>query len=177
MPLDDLELYGSGLTTSSHSAESDVDANRPQGNADCNATEAESGENSSDYDNSSEHTPAQKSKRQPFTQRSVEHSEAVPESDAEELAEETDDETLAARVSKSGIRRPRLDWEHVSTWNRAQVAPDDYEGEIARIMAKSLHDAKYAVTPRYNSRAISEFRYKTVSQFHFVLNIIQDEFF
>ena len=101
----------------------------------------------------------------------------MTESDAEELAEETDDETLAARVSKSGIRRLRLDCEHVSTWNRAQVAPDDYEGEIARIMAKSLHDAKYAVTPRYNSRAISEFRYKTVSQFQFVSNITQDDIF
>ena len=41
MPLDDLELYGSGSTTNSDSAESDVDANRPQGKADCNATEAE----------------------------------------------------------------------------------------------------------------------------------------
>jgi len=190
MPLADLELYGSGSTTSSSSAESDVDANRPQGKADCNATEEESGddrseaqkfdeqrENSSDEDNSSEHTPAQKSKRLPFTQRSQEHSVAVPESDAEELAEGTDDETLASRVSKSAIRRPRLDWEHVSTWNRQQVAPDDYEGEIARIFAKSLHDAKYAVMPRYNSRAISEFRYKTVSLFQFVSKIIQDDIF
>ena len=44
MPLDDLGLYGSGSTTNSDSAESDVDANRPQGKAagDCNATEAES---------------------------------------------------------------------------------------------------------------------------------------
>ena len=90
-------------------------------------------ENRSDDDNSSEHTPAQKSKRQPFAQRDQENSVAVPESDAEELAEGTEDETLASRVSKSAIRRPRLDWEHVSTWNRAQVAPDDYEGEIARI--------------------------------------------
>ena len=75
MPLDDVELYGSGSTTTSDSAESDIDANRPQGNADCNATEAESGddgneaqkfdeqrENSSDDDNSSKHTHAQKSK-------------------------------------------------------------------------------------------------------------------
>ena len=63
------------------------------------------------------------------------------------------------------------------------MALDDYEGEIARIMAKSLHDAKYAVTPRYNSCAISEFLYKTVSQFQIVsmsfvsCSVIQDVLF
>ena len=42
------------------------------------------------------------------------------------------------------------------------MAPDDNQGEIARIMAKSVHDAKLEVTPRYNPRAISDFRFKTV---------------
>ena len=76
MPLDDLELYGSGSTTTSNSAESDVDANRPQGNADCNATDAESGDdrseaqkfdeqraNSSDDDNSSSRSSSSSKER------------------------------------------------------------------------------------------------------------------
>ena len=113
----------------------------------------------------------------PFTQRGDELPDLVPESDDDDCAEETDGETLESGVGKSEIRRPRVDWEHVSTWNKDQVSRDDYEGEIARILAKSLQDAKYAVTPRYNSRAISEFRYKTVSPFQFVSKIIQDDIF
>jgi hypothetical protein len=58
---------------------------------------------------------------------------------------------------------PRLVWELVSSWSKDHVTPDDIEGEIARIMAKSMHDAKLEVTPKYNSRAISDFRLKTVS--------------
>ena len=87
------------------------------------------------------------------------------------------------RDGKLGIKRPQVDWEHVSTWNRAQVASGDYEGDIAIFMAKSLHDAKYAVTPRYNPRAISEFGFETVSQFQFVsksfvaCSVIQDASF
>ena len=46
------------------------------------------------WDDESEHTPAQKSKRQYF----------VSESDDEERAEETDEETQASRVEKSGDR-------------------------------------------------------------------------
>ncbi len=42
------------------------------------------------------------------------------------------------------------------------MTPDDYQGEIARIMVKSMYDAKLEVTPRYNARAIFDFRFKTV---------------
>jgi hypothetical protein len=46
------------------------------------------------------------------------------------------------------------------------VAQDDFEGEIARMMAKSLYDAKTNVTPKFNARAISDFRFKTVRLFY-----------
>ena len=105
----------------------------------------------------------------PFTQRGDELPDLVSESDDDDCAEETDEETLESGVGKSEIRRPRVDWEHVSTWNKDQVSRDDYEGEIARILAKSLQDAKYVVTPKYNPRAISDFRFKTVCPFRFVL--------
>ncbi len=45
------------------------------------------------------------------------------------------------------------------------VAKDDIEGENARIMAKPFYDAKTNVTPKYNARAISDFRFKTVRLF------------
>ena len=70
---------------------------------------------------------------------------------------------------KRGFKRPRIQWELVSSWNKDHVAADDYQGEIARIMAKSMHDAKLEVTPRYNSRAISDFRFKTVRALLFEL--------
>ena len=50
------------------------------------------------------------------------------------------------------------------------VSPDDYQGEIARIMAKSMHDAKTEITLKYNARAISDFRLKTVRYGRFVCN-------
>ncbi len=45
------------------------------------------------------------------------------------------------------------------------VALDDIEGGIARIMAKSLYDAKTNVTLKFNALAISNFRFKTVRLF------------
>ena len=45
------------------------------------------------------------------------------------------------------------------------ISPDDYQGDIAIIMAKSMHDAKTEVTPKYNSRTIFNFRFKTVKAF------------
>jgi hypothetical protein len=42
------------------------------------------------------------------------------------------------------------------------VAQDDIDGEIARIMAKSMQDANIQVKPKYKSKAISRFRFKTV---------------
>ena len=106
MPLDDLQQYGRDSASSSDSGQSDDDANCSQPKADGNATDSESGgdgdqaqqsyEQSENgrYD-SSEHTPAQKSKRAPFTQHSADHlPDLVHESDDEDCAEASDEETL-----------------------------------------------------------------------------------
>ena len=69
---------------------------------------------------------------------------------------------VPVREHKTGFRRPRIHWETVSSWSRDHVAQDDIDGEIAIIMAKSMQDANIQVTPKYNSKAISHFRFKTV---------------
>jgi hypothetical protein len=185
MPLDKSLLNGSDSSAGSSSVipppESDDESNCSQGNADPYATHGESGddgtdaqkfdeqsENGSDY--SSQHTPAQRSKRQPFTQRRDDEDlpDLVDESSDEDCAEATDEDTASFRVRKSGFRRPPHQWQHVQTWNRDHVTKHDYKGEVARILAKSLQDAKYEVTPKFNARAISDWRYKTVSQVRFL---------
>ena len=181
MLLDKSLLNGSDSSADSNSGESDDESNRSQGNVDRYATEAESGDDGTEAqkfneqsengsDDSAEHTPAQASKRQPFTQRCDDEDlpDLIAESSDEECAEATDEETASFRVRKSGFRRPRLQWQHVQTWNRDHITKHDYEGEVARILAKSLQDAKYEVTPKFNARAISNWRYKTVSPFRFL---------
>jgi phage baseplate assembly protein W len=178
MPLDKSLLNGSDSCAGSSSGESDDEGNCSARQADPNATDAESGDdgtgaqkfdeqsdNGSDI--SSEHTPAQKSKQAPFTQRRDYDSDIpdlVDESSDEECADATDEETASFRVRKSGFTRPRLQWQVVQTWNRDHVSQRDYEAEVARILARSLQDAKYEVTPKFNARAISDWRYKTVSR-------------
>ena len=49
------------------------------------------------------------------------------------------------------------------SWSLLHVSQDDINGEIARIMAKSMEDANISLTPKHNSRAVSHFRQKTVS--------------
>jgi hypothetical protein len=49
------------------------------------------------------------------------------------------DELFGPKRYKRGFKRPRLQCELVSSWNKHHVAQEDYEGEIARIMAKSMH--------------------------------------
>ena len=101
MPLDELRQYGSDSYSGRGSGDSDDGSNLDplncsQGNADRNATEAESGDDGSEAqkfdeqsengsDDSSEHTPAQPSKRQPFTQRS-------DDADLPDLVDEASDE-------------------------------------------------------------------------------------
>ena len=181
MPLAELLKPEAIAASGSESGESDDNANCSQTEADGNATDPESGEDGDEAqesdeqsengeDDSSEHTPAQKSKRAPFTQHSADHlPDLVHESDDEDCAEASDEETLSARYTiPSQIKRPRVEWEPVTSWSRYQVSKDDYEGEIARIMAKSLSDARHVVTPKYNPRAISDFRFKTVSPIRFL---------
>ena len=168
MPLEDLDEYGSDSGSSSQSRNSETVPKSPRDDCDSNATEAESIERSGDEqsddgrsDDSDQHTPAQKSKRRCSPAASSALDDDTGPSDSESILSERDD-LFGPKPYKRGFKRPRLEWELVSSWSKDHVAPDDYQGEIARIMAKSMHDAKLEVTPRYNPRAISDFRFKTV---------------
>jgi len=178
MPLDQSLLNGSDSSGGSNAGESDDDGNSAKGKSDPNATDAESGDDRSEAqksdgqsgngsDDSSQHTPAQRSKTERFTQRRDYDSDIpdlVNESSDEDCADATDEDTASYRVRKSGFKRPRLQWQHVQTWNKDHVSQHDYEAEVARILARSLQDAKYEVTPKFNARAISDWRFKTVSR-------------
>ncbi len=77
------------------------------------------------------------------------------------------DELRGPSERRRGFKRPRIEWELVSSWNKDHIAQEDYEGEIARIMKKSLWDSKTAVSPKYNAKAISDFRFKTARTLRF----------
>jgi hypothetical protein len=143
----------------------------PQDDSDSNVTEAESnGESSEEQifdgqsDDSDQHTPAQKTKRRCSPGPSSADDDVVGPSDSESFLSERD-ELFGPKRYKRGFKRPRLQWELVSSWNKDHVAQADYEGDIARIMAKSMHDARLEVTPRYNARAILDFYFKTKRAF------------
>jgi hypothetical protein len=170
MPLDELALYRSDSGSSIRSHDADEHGKASQYDSDSNATEADSNDERSEaqkfegqsegQSDSDQHTPAQKSKRQRYSP--ITRSEdGVGPSDSESVLTDRD-ELFGPSRRKRGFKRPRIQWELVSSWNKAHVQPDDYQGEIARIMAKSMHDAKTEVTPKYNARAISDFRFKTV---------------
>ena len=112
--------------------------------------------------------PLQKSKRQRAVSPASESFEEIGDgaSDLESFVTDRD-ELLGPSGRRRGFKRPRIEWELVSSWNKDHVTQEDYEGEIARIMAKSLWDSKTAVSPKYNAKAISDFRYKTVRLFQF----------
>jgi len=166
--LEDLDDYHSDSGASSQSRNSETGPKSPQNDSDSNATEAESIDRSGDEqsddgrsDDSDQHTPAQKSKRRfsPAPSSAL-HDDDGP-SESESILSDRD-ELFGTKRYKRGFKRPRLVWELVSSWSKDHVTPDDIQGEIARIMAKSMHDAKLEVTPKYNSRAISDFRLKMV---------------
>ena len=166
--LEDLDDYGSDSGSSSQSRNPEAVLKSPRDDCDSNATEAESIERSRNEesddgrsDDSDQHTPAQKSKRRfsPAPSSAL-HDDDGP-SESESILSDRDD-LFGTKRYKRGFKRPRLVWELVSSWSKDHVSPDDIQGEIARIMAKSMHDAKLEVTPKYNSRAISDFRLKTV---------------
>jgi hypothetical protein len=56
-----------------------------------------------------------------------------------------------------------MQWETVSSWNPEHVAQDDImiDGEIARMIAKSMQDANISVTPKYYAKAISHYIFDT----------------
>ena len=171
MPLEGLDEYDSDSGSSIQSRNSETVPKTPRDDSDSNATEAESIDKSRDEqiydgqsDDSDQHTPAQKSKRRCSPAASSADDDDVGPSDSESILSERD-ELFGPKRYKRGFKRPRLQWELVSSWNKDHVEPDAYQGEIARIMAKSMHGAKLEVTPRYNPRAISDFRFKTARAF------------
>ncbi len=158
MPLEDLEANGSDSGSSGRASNSVDKHKAPQYDTDADATEAESNDGRSE-----EQTFDGQSKRQRFSPDaqsqdvvgcSVSDDNARGFSERDELLEHSG---LGRRRS---FKRPRIQWELISSWNKDHVSPDDYQGEIARIMAKSMRDAKTGVTPKYNARAISDFRFK-----------------
>ncbi len=48
-------------------------------------------------------------------------------------------------------------------WSLLHVSQEDINGEIARIMEKSMENANISVTPKQNAKAIAGFRQKTVT--------------
>jgi hypothetical protein len=171
MPLEDLDAYRSDSGSSIQSRNSEAVPKTPQDDSDSNATEAESNGEASEEekfdglsDDSDQHTPARKSKRRCSPAASSADDDVVGPSDSESFLSERD-ELFGPKRYKRGFKRLCLQWELVLSWNKDHVAPDDYQGEIARIMAKSMHDARLEVAPRYKPRAISDFRFKTVRVF------------
>ena len=163
MPLDDLQQYGRNSSSSSDSGESDDDANCSQPKADGNATDSESGEDGDQAqqsdeqsengeDDSSEHTPAQKSKRAPFTQLSAdEPPDLVDESDDEDRAEETDEETLAAHYK---IQRGDAPIQSTSNFRFSRSVHFDFIQ--CHLFPVLQYFADRIVVQGYNSRVVDE---------------------
>ena len=174
MPLEGMDAYDSGAGSDVDPHGSDVVADSLQGSQDQNATEADSNDEGSEaqkfdgLSDSDQHTPAQKSKRlravSPASEIFEESGDGA--SDLESFGTDRD-ELRGSSGRRRGFKRPCIEWELVSSWNKDHVAQEDYEGEIARIMAKSLMDSKTAFSPKYNPNAISNFRYKTVRSLRF----------
>ena len=175
MPLEGLYAYGSDSASSIHSRNSeavpkcrqyDYDPNATDADSQVERSEAEKFDGLSDSNDSSSHTPAQKSKRQCLTPQRRQSKYVVGPSDSEcDISDR--DELYDKKTRKRGFKRPHIQSDLVSSWRKMHVAQDDIDGESARIMAKSLYDAKtnVTVTPKFNARAISDFRFKTVRLF------------
>jgi hypothetical protein len=95
----------------------------------------------SDSTDSSNHTPAQRSKRQRSTPERRQSKYGLSDHQTQSAKN-----LLDARTRKRGVKRPRIQWDLVSSWKKMHVAQDEYEGEIARITAKSLYDAEINLT-------------------------------
>ena len=179
MSLDGLRQYGSDYGGSSDDDRRDEVPNSSSGddandNADpdsaddravkkIRAEDLYSSDDCNQSDSSSLHTPAQKSKRA-FTPPRFQKDYLVPPSDSDTQDRDRDDLFFGSSPRrKRGFKRIRSQWDNVMSWSLLHVSQDDINGEIARIMAKSMEDANISVTPKHNSRAVSHFRQKTVS--------------
>jgi hypothetical protein len=168
MPLEGMNAYDSDASSSIDPHGTDVAPDSLQCSQDENATEADSNDEGrseaqkfdGQQSDSDQHTPAQKSKRllavSPASEIVEESGDGA--SDLESFGTDQD-ELRGSSGRRRGFKRQRIEWELVSSWNKDHwhVAQEDYEGEIARIMAKSLWDSKTAVSLKYNTKAISDF--------------------
>ena len=115
-----------------------------------------------DSQNSSNHTPAQKSKRlrlnSPLarSQSPVANQPDLSPGEFEYLSD-------SAPRRKTGFRRPRSTSAPVASWNLDQNTEENVFQEIARVLATSLEDAQVSVKTKHNDKAISHFRLKQVS--------------
>ena len=126
MPLEGMNAYDSDAGSSIDPHGTDVVPDSLQGSQDENATEADSNDEGSEaqkfdgqQSDSDQHTPAQKSKRLRAVSPA---SEIVEESDdgASDLESfGTDrDELRGSSGRRRGFKRPRIEWELVSLWNK-----------------------------------------------------------
>jgi hypothetical protein len=178
MPLEDFGQYESDAGSSEQDCHSDdlLNSQSEHSNAsgsssdlegDGSVMRKETNDNYSSEDSSS-HTPAQKSKRPLHTPSPIQHKAyLVPPSDDEELEMERD-ELYPPRQRKIGFRRPPTGWETVAQWNRSFNNQEDIDGEIAQIMVKAMLDANFQVTLKYQAQNISIFCLKQVHISRFI---------
>jgi len=117
-----------------------------------------------DSNDSSSHTPAQKSKRRRMVSISPCRSPSPLPMEAELEPFGYDSLSDSTPRRRTGFTRPRINWTNVASWSLSANTEEDVLEEIARIMAASMADAKVEVTLKYNQKAISHFRLKTVSR-------------
>ena len=115
-----------------------------------------------DSEDSSSHTPAQKSKRMLLTSSPAKSQSPIADLSDQE-AGEFDYLSESAPLCKTGFRRQRLRWAPVASWNLEHNTEEAVFQEISRILASSMADAQVSVTPKHNLKAISHFRLKQAS--------------
>ncbi len=119
MPLEDLDAYGSDSGSSIHSRNSDAlpkcrqydsdpNANDADSESELDRSEAQKFDRLSDSNDSSNHTPAQKSKRQCFTPQRRQSKYVVGPSDSESYNSDRDEPYHTKNRRKSGIKRPLI---------------------------------------------------------------------
>ena len=115
-------------------------------------------------DDSSQHTPAQPSKRQRFSPSPVKKSRiVVGESDSDGIER---DDLFAPRPRKRGFKRPRQPWSLVKEWPLSEYGREIVYEEIKAICEQSLEDAGGKAYADKNSRSIGGFRLKQVSEYY-----------
>ncbi len=126
MPLEGMNAYDSDAGSNVDPHGTDVAPDSLQGSEDQNATEVESNDEGSEaqkfdgqQSDSDQHTPAKKSKRQRAVSLASEGCDEIGDgaSDLESFVTDQD-ELFGPSGRKRGFKRPRIEWELVSLWNK-----------------------------------------------------------